>query len=206
MLDKIIIEFDKMIRTLYLTPLSKREHPDIGNEEALLSEKEKRQVIRMMRINHCGEICAQALYQGQALTSRDKANKYTFEESADEETEHLAWTLARLKELGSGPSKLIPFFYFTSLATGVAAGIMGDKWSLGFLAETEKQVELHLQEHLDKLPPQDLKSIAILEQMKKDEIAHGEKAKQAGAAKLPAIVKQLMQFSSKIMTKTTYYI
>jgi ubiquinone biosynthesis monooxygenase Coq7 len=160
-----------------------------------------------MRINHCGEICAQALYQGQALTARDKSHQEAFEHAAYEETEHLAWTKSRVKELGGHISVLNPLFYFGSLAIGVTAGIFGDKWNLGFLAETERQVESHLTHHLEQIPADDVKSKAILSQMKEDEIKHAHMAVEyGGVAELPLPVKLMMKAMSKVMTKTTYYL
>ena len=157
-----------------------------------------------MRINHCGEVCAQGLYQGQALTARDKSNQQALDHAAYQETEHLAWTEQRIQELGGKTSLLNPLFYVGSLAIGVSAGILGDKWNLGFLEETEKQVEAHLSDHLEKLPEHDNKSRAILEQMKIDEIEHAHMAHDFGAAELPAPVKTLMKLTSKIMTSAAY--
>jgi ubiquinone biosynthesis monooxygenase Coq7 len=157
-----------------------------------------------MRINHCGEICAQALYQGQALSSRDAAVKRELALAAWEETEHLNWTAQRIAELGSRKSLLNPFWYAGSLAIGLFAGKCGDSWSLGFLAETERQVEGHLESHLASLPAQDLRSREVLEQMKADEIRHAETATHHGARELPAPVKFAMKLSSRLMTKLSY--
>lgn len=206
MLDNFIIEFDKVVKTLFTEPTSTRPHPDNNLSEPELTDEEKKHVIGLMRINHCGEICAQGLYQGQAITTRDKCNKEAFQEAAYEETEHLAWTEHRIKELGGRTSILNPLYYGASLAMGITAGILGDKWNLGFLEETERQVEAHLNEHLEILPYKDLKSKAILQQMRDDEIGHAEMAHNYGAATLPKPVKLLMKLSSKVMTKTTYFI
>jgi ubiquinone biosynthesis monooxygenase Coq7 len=159
-----------------------------------------------MRINHCGEICAQALYQGQALTSRSDATKMALQKAADEETEHLAWTKSRINELGGKTSLLNPLFYCGSLALGITAGLFGDKWSLGFLEETEKQVEVHLDSHINAIHPKDEKTKAILKQMKIDENSHAQMAHKEGAATLPTSIKSVMGMFSKIMTKATYYI
>ncbi len=206
MLDKFIIQIDKALRTLTQKAVSRREHPDANIPETTLTKSEIKQVVGLMRIDHCGEICAQGLYQGQALTSRDKTNKEAFEQAAFEEIEHLAWTEKRINELGGKTSYLNPLFYVGSLALGVGAGILGDKWNLGFLEETEKQVGQHLDEHLHQIPQHDEKSKAILEQMKHDEAKHAHMAQNYGAADLPTPIKLLMQASSKLMTKTTYYI
>ena len=157
-----------------------------------------------MRVNHCGEVCAQALYQGQALTARDPAARQALRHAADEEVEHLAWTQRRLAELGSHRSVLNPLWYAGSLAMGVAAGVIGDQWNLGFLAETERQVGAHLQSHLSELPQQDEKSRAIVSQMYLDEMSHAELADQMGAVPLPRPVPQLMQLTSKLMTQLSY--
>jgi len=205
-LDKFIIEFDKGLRTLFaqaptLRPLPGRDLPD-----AELGSEEKRHAAALMRINHCGEICAQALYQGQALTARNVEVKAALEQAAWEETEHLNWTETRIAELGGRKSLLNPLWYTGSLALGALAGALGDKWSLGFLAETEHQVEKHLESHLGQLPEQDEKSRAILEQMKTDEIQHATTALEHGGTELPLPVKAAMRLSSKLMTKTAYWI
>ena len=206
LIDKIIIEMDKIIKTLTVKAVSQRRHPDAELEESELSESDKTHSLSLMRINHCGEICAQGLYQGQALTSRSKDNRQAFEQAAFEETEHLAWTEQRIQELGGKVSVLNPLFYLASLSMGVVAGVVGDKWNLGFLEETEHQVEKHLEEHLHLLPKGDQKSLAIVQQMKQDEHKHAEMAHNFGAAELPQVIKKMMQLSSGVMTKTTYYI
>jgi len=174
--------------------------------EADLDTEQKRHVVGLMRVNHCGEICAQALYQGQALTSRDPAIREALRGAADEETEHLAWTEQRISELGGRKSLLNPFLYLGSLTLGLAAGALGDKWNLGFLAETERQVEAHLDGHLANLPPNDARSREIVDQMRLDEIQHAKTAIQNGAAELPAPVKMAMKLAAKLMTGTAYRI
>ncbi|TXH55037.1 MAG: 2-polyprenyl-3-methyl-6-methoxy-1,4-benzoquinone monooxygenase [Bacteroidia bacterium] len=206
LLDKIICETDKILKTLLTKPTTRRLYPDQDISEAELSENERKKVIGLMRVNHTGEICAQALYQGQALTARNKEHQKEFNDAAYEEEEHLAWTKKRIDELGGKTSILNPLFYLSSLSLGILAGMCGDKWNLGFLEETEKQVEKHIASHIELLPILDKKSKAILEQMKIDEIKHGEMAHDSGATELPFIVKKLMVLSSKIMTKTTYYL
>lgn len=206
MLDKIITEFDKVLKTLTATQYSNRPHPDHNIDETDLSDEDKKHACSLMRVNHSGEVCAQALYQGQSLTSRDKSNARAFEDAAFEETEHLAWTAQRIEELGGRQSLLNPLFYLGSLSIGVFAGLCGDKWSLSFLEETEKQVEKHLDEHLEILPFADKKSIAIVTQMKSDEAQHAEMANKLGAASMPKPLKLLMKISSKLMTKTAYHI
>jgi ubiquinone biosynthesis monooxygenase Coq7 len=205
-LDKLIIEFDKGLRTLLAQAHTARAFPDAGLPEAQLGESEKKHAAALMRINHSGEICAQALYQGQALTARDPAIQSKLQQAAQEETEHLAWMAKRVHELGSHLSVLNPVWYTGSLALGAVAGLLGDKWNLGFLAETERQVGGHLQSHLASLPPQDEKSRAVVQQMYVDETRHSEMAKQLGGAELPEPVKMLMQASSKVMTKTVYWV
>ena len=206
LIDKIIIEIDKVVKTLSVKAVSIREHPDANINEEEMSESQKKHSISLMRINHCGEICAQALYQGQALTSRNQDTRELFENSAFEEIEHLAWTSSRIHELGGRTSVLNPLFYFASLTMGVTAGVIGDKWNMGFLEETELQVSKHLSEHLEEISKHDTKSIASIKQMKEDEEGHAMLASQSGAVELPDLVKNIMQFGSKIMTKITYYI
>lgn len=205
-LDKLITEFDKGLRTLLAPAHTTRGYPDAGLPEAALSDSERKHAAALMRINHSGEICAQALYQGQALTARDPAIQEKLQQAADEETEHLAWTAKRVHELGSHLSVLNPVWYTGSLALGAAAGLLGDKWNLGFLAETEHQVGGHLQSHLERLPAQDEKSRAVVQQMYVDETRHSEMAKELGGAELPLPVRLLMRATSKIMTKTVYRI
>ena len=202
--DHFIIEADKILRTLFASQSSVRPHPDAGLPEAELSETERRHVAGLMRVNHSGEVCAQALYQGQALTSRDPAVRDALREAAHEEVEHLAWTEQRLRELGSHTSFLNPLWYVGSLTLGVVAGKLGDRWNLGFLAETEKQVTAHLESHLDRLPESDEKSAAIIRQMAIDETSHAHTADGLGAAQFPPVIKQLMQQTSRLMTSLSY--
>jgi ubiquinone biosynthesis monooxygenase Coq7 len=159
-----------------------------------------------MRVNHVGEVCAQALYQGQALTCRSAEIRRALERAAGEETDHLAWTERRIKELGSRKSLLNPLWYLGALSLGALAGKVGDAWSLGFLAETERQVEAHLDHHLTGLPKEDIKSLAIVEQMKIDEVAHAETAVRLGAQAMPAYVKTVMRAAASVMTRTAYYL
>ena len=199
MLDRVITEFDRALRTLAGEPRSIRPMP--GNElpEALLTAEEKQHAARLMRINHVGEVCAQALYQGQALTARSDYTRDKLRAAAFEETEHLAWTFERIKALGGRTSVLNPLWYGGALAMGVVAGVLGDKWNLGFLAETERQVEAHLSDHLGCLPEADAKSRAVLAQMKIDEAAHADCAQTLGAAPLPAPVQAAMHAASGVM-------
>ena len=205
-IDRLIIEADKVLRTLFVAQTSVRPHPDAGLPEADLAEAERRHVAGLMRVNHSGEVCAQALYQGQALTSRDPAVRDALKEAAHEEVEHLAWTEQRLRELGSHTSWLNPLWYAGSLTMGVVAGKLGDRWNLGFLAETEKQVTAHLESHLDRLPEADVKSAAIILQMAIDETSHAHTAESLGAAQFPPLLKTLMQQTSKLMTSLSYRI
>jgi ubiquinone biosynthesis monooxygenase Coq7 len=205
-LDNLIIGFDRGLRTLFSEAHSVRPFPDAGLPEHDMSEAEKRHAAALMRINHCGEICAQALYQGQALTARDPEVQHKLEQAAQEETEHLAWTSHRVHELGGRLSLLNPVWYSSSLAIGAFAGLLGDKWNLGFLAETERQVGAHLQSHLASLPPQDDKSRAVVQQMYVDEVQHADMAVQLGGAELPLPVKLAMRMSGKVMTRTAYWV
>ena len=159
-----------------------------------------------MRVNHTGEVCAQALYQGQALTARSRESQVALERAAGEETEHLAWTAQRIEELGGRTSVLNPLFYTGSFAIGAVAGLLGDRWNLGFLAETERLVVRHLEGHLNVLPAEDRKSRAIVDEMRHDEARHATTALEHGAAELPAPVRGLMRIASRVMTRATYWI
>lgn len=203
-LDELICGFDTALRTLAAPATSARPHPDAAHDEVLMSAEEKQHAAGLMRVNHCGEVCAQALYQGQALTARDPATREALRQAAQEEVEHLAWTERRLQELGSHKSLFNPLWYAGSLAIGVTAGVIGDKWNLGFLAETERQVGAHLQSHLQKLPAQDERSRAIVAQMYTDEMSHADKAEELGAASLPQPLPGLMRLTSKVMTSLSY--
>ena len=206
MIDAPIIAFDKAIRTLFAPARTVRPIPGAALPESPLDNDQKQHAAALMRINHCGEICAQALYQGQTMMSADPTIREALEYAAQEETEHLAWTEQRIAELGGRKSLLNPLWYGGALTIGLIAGKLGDRWNLGFLAETELQVEAHLKSHLDSLPAADQKSRAIVEQMKQDEAQHAITAKQLGAHNLPLPVRLAMKAASKIMTKTAYYL
>ncbi len=205
-LNAVIPEFDKALRAVFARAPTRRQMPGADLPEAELSVAEKQHVAALMRVNHCGEICAQALYQGQALASRDPAVRRELEIAAWEETEHLNWTEARIGELGGRKSLLNPLWYGGSLAIGAIAGKCGDAWSLGFLAETERQVEGHLADHMARLPAHDRKSWEVLEQMKRDEIRHAETAVDHGARELPPPIKLAMKLTSRLMTRLSYWI
>jgi ubiquinone biosynthesis monooxygenase Coq7 len=206
-LDRGIIEFDKVITTLWGTPpTTDRPVPDADLVNPELSQQEQNHAAALMRVNHAGEVSAQALYQGQALTAKLPDVRESMEHSAIEENDHLVWCENRLIELNSHKSVLNPAWYAGSFAIGAIAGKLGDQWSLGFVAETEKQVIRHLEEHLDSISEQDIKSRAVLNQMKEDEAKHGALAADAGGAELPLPVRKLMGLVSKVMTKTSYYI
>ncbi len=206
MLDRLIIEFDKGLRAIGAQAMSHRKHPDATIAENILESDDKRHAAALMRINHCGEICAQALYNGQSFTSRNPQIIAALQQASSEETEHLAWCEKRITELGGRKSLLNPLWYAGSFMLGATAGALGDRWNLGFLAETERQVGEHLKKHLDQLPATDDKSRAILEQMHIDELQHAETAVKSGAAELPTPVKAAMSLVSKLMTRTAYYV
>ena len=206
MIDQAIIQFDRALRTVFAPARSVRPLPGAELPDAPLSDEEKRHAAALMRINHCGEICAQALYQGQAMMSRDQGTRVALQEASNEETEHLAWTEQRIGELGGRKSLLNPVWYGGALAIGLLAGKFGDRWNLGFLAETERQVEAHLKGHLQTLPADDARSRAIVEQMKEDEMRHADTAVSLGALELPAPVKSAMKLASKVMTRTAYWV
>lgn len=206
-LDRLLIQADLGLRTLLGNPIpTDRPNPASTVPEADLTEAERREAMRLMRVNHTGEVCAQALYQGQALTARSDQVKRLMQESAAEENDHLTWCERRIEELDGRTSHLNPLFYIGSLTLGTVAGLAGDKWSLGFLAETERQVESHLDGHLSRLPEADERSRAVVEQMKEDERKHATTATEAGGADLPLPVRQLMRLASKVMTRTTYWV
>ena len=206
MIDHLIIGFDRALRTLLVPARTVRPVPGQGLPEADMSAEERRHTAALMRINHVGEVCAQALYQGQALVSRNESIRGALEEAAQQEEEHLAWTERRIAELGGRKSLLNPLWYSGALGIGILAGKLGDDWNLGFLAETERQVEAHLSGHLDRLPGNDRKSWHILEQMKQDEIEHAQTAVRLGARELPLPVKLAMKAASKVMTSAAYYV
>jgi ubiquinone biosynthesis monooxygenase Coq7 len=205
--DQFLIGIDNALRTLFGRPqVTERANPAECIEETEMSEEERDLTARLMRINHTGEVCAQALYQGQALTAKLPQIRATMERAAQEENDHLAWCETRLNELDNRKSMLNPFWYAGSFLIGAAAGLAGDKWSLGFVAETEHQVEAHLNDHMQRIPAQDQKSLAILEQMKDDEIHHATVALEAGGADLPTPIKAAMKLTSKLMTKSVFYL
>lgn len=205
-LDKLISTFDTGLRTLFAQPMPSRARPDADIQDVPLNDEEKQQAAALMRINHVGEVCAQALYSGQALVSRDVKIVNALKQAAIEETDHLAWCEGRIAELGGRKSLLNPLWYVGSFGLGVTAGLLGDRWNLGFLAETEKQVEAHLASHLEMLSPDDRKTRKIVEQMQSDEREHASTAQQLGGIALPLPVQFGMKIASKIMTKTAYYV
>ncbi len=206
--DQVIIGFDKRLKKIE-KPQKKRvfrQYPAKEIAESTLSSEEKRHIAGLMRVNHAGEIAAQALYKAQAVAARDPALRQAMQESAEEESDHLHWCETRLNELGSHTSYLEPVWFVGSFSIGLLAGSFGDRWNLGFLAETEHQVVDHLQEHLQQLPCQDEKTRAILVQMQKDEAHHADTAETAGGHRLPRPVRDLMAMTSQIMKKTAYRI
>jgi len=206
-LDKLLGAADDALRTVF-GPATKPERasPAEGMDESELSDAERRLAGQLMRVDHAGEVCAQALYQGQALTARLPTVREKMQQAAQEENDHLAWTEERISELGTHKSLLNPLWYAGSFTIGAVAGAIGDKWSLGFVVETENQVMEHLDEHLRELAPKDKKSRIILEQMKEDEGRHATTALNAGAASFPQPIKRIMKLSSKLMTRTALYI
>jgi len=206
-IDRLILEFDTALRSVAGGANAQRPIPgsDLGGNSGLDSF-ERKHAAGLMRVNHVGEVCAQALYQAQKLVARNPEIQEMLNHSGQEEMDHLAWCETRLHELGSHTSYLNPLWYAGSFAIGLAAGLAGDKWSLGFVAETEKQVENHLESHLETLPKEDRRSRAIVDQMRLDEIAHGQAAKNAGGANLPEPLQKIMQAMSKVMTATAYKI
>ena len=203
-MDRLIGAVDSALRTLFATPRAARGCPVVPAEETHLGAAERGHAAGLMRVNHVGEVCAQALYTAQALATRDPLLRRHLEQAAREETDHLAWTQGRLEELGSRPSLLNPLWYAGAFGLGLVAGRFGDPVSLGFVVETERQVEAHLQDHLARLPERDLRSRAIVEQMKADEMRHANTAVRYGARELPAPVKLAMKLSSKLMTRLSY--
>jgi ubiquinone biosynthesis monooxygenase Coq7 len=204
--DQFLIRFDRALRVISGQAKASRKNPAHLTQELDLSEAEKAHSAGLMRVNHVGEICAQALYDSQSVFSKQAVVREQFAHSGIEEEDHLAWTAQRLQELNSHTSLLKPLWYAGAYTCGLIAGKCGDAVSLGFVVETEKQVEAHLASHLEKLPQQDQKSRAIVEQMRVDEIAHGAAALSLGAQDLPAPVKLLMQGMAKVMTTTAYYV
>jgi ubiquinone biosynthesis monooxygenase Coq7 len=205
-LDHLITGMDKALRVIAGVASSSRPNPAAHAADADMSEQERRHAAGLMRVNHVGEVCAQALYNAQARFAKDPVMKEKFEKAGREEEDHLAWTAQRLAELNSQPSLLNPLWYAGAYAIGSVAAHLGDKRSLGFVVETERQVESHLDSHLALLPGQDAKSRAIVQQMKDDEIAHGEAAREMGGEDAPEPVRAAMAIASKFMTTTAYYI
>ena len=205
-LDDLIRGFDRSLRVMSGVSVAHRPNPAAKLSEQPLSEQERRHSAGLMRVNHVGEVCAQALYESQARFARNPGTQAQLRHAGDEELDHLAWTAARLTELGSRPSLLNPLWYAGSFALGAIAARMGDARSLGFVVETERQVEAHLNSHLSELPASDLRSRAIVAQMRDDEAAHGASAQAMGAADLPLPVRTAMRGMAKLMTGTAYYI
>ena len=205
-LDDLIGAFDHSLRVISGVTAAHRPNPAARVSEQPLSERERRHSAGLMRVNHVGEVCAQALYEAQARFARNPVTQAQLRHAREEELDHLSWTAARLTELGSRPSLLNPLWYAGSFALGVIAARMGDAHSLGFVVETERQVEAHLNSHLSELPDSDLRSRAIVAQMRDDEAAHGASAQAMGAADLPLPVRTAMRGIAKLMTGTAYYL
>jgi ubiquinone biosynthesis monooxygenase Coq7 len=205
-MDRLLGAADSALRTLFAKPRAGRPCPVVPADETQLDSRERRHAAALMRVNHVGEVCAQALYTAQALATRDPALRAHFERAAGEETDHLAWTADRLAELGDRPSLLNPLWYAGAFGLGLLAGRLGDRVSLGFVVETERQVEAHLQGHLDRLPAADHASRAIVAQMKDDEAAHAAQALDAGATELPRPAKAMMRAAARVMTTTAHYV
>lgn len=205
-LDRFIVVFDQALRTVFVPAISSRHMPGDPVLSEVLSAEEKRRITCLMRVNHSGEICAQALYQGQAITARNPEVQQALLAASKEEVDHLAWCETRLQELGGRKSFLNPVWYGASFAVGAFSGLLGDRWNLGFLMETERQVEGHLQSHLDRLPIGDLRTRAIVEQMKLDEASHAQTAYGHGAVELPRAVKLAMRLTSNVMTRVAHWV
>lgn len=203
-IDRLIAEFDRALRTVSSVAEPSRLSPAAALPEAELSEHDRRHAAALMRVNHVGEVCAQALYQGQALTARDPHARRALERAAREEEDHLAWSAQRVDELGGRTSLLNPVWYAGAFTIGTVAGVLGDRWNLGFLAETERQVEEHLSGHLERLPEKDERTRTLVEAMRADEARHRDTAVRLGAAALPAPVKLAMRFASGLMTRIAY--
>ena len=205
--DRLLAGVGSLLRTVSAAPAhAARENPAAGLDDPPMSASEISHAAGLMRVNHAGEIAAQGLYQGHAAVARDPDIEDQMQRAADEELDHLAWCEERLKELGSGPSRLNPVWYGGAFAIGAASGILGDRWSLGFIEETERQVVEHLTGHLDRLPANDLRSRAIVDRMRDEEAMHGENARDAGASDLPAPFKRMMRLTARVMTGTAYWL
>jgi ubiquinone biosynthesis monooxygenase Coq7 len=198
--DRLILEFDRALRAIAGVQTAQRPSPAAGVAEGALDAATREDSAALMRVNHVGEVCAQALYQGQALTARNDHTRASLEQAAREEADHLAWSAERIRELGGRPSLLNPLWYAGSLALGIGAGLLGDRWNLAFLAETERQVEEHLGGHLRRLAPQDARTRAVVDAMRADEARHRDTAIALGAAELPAPAKLAMRAMAKAMT------
>jgi ubiquinone biosynthesis monooxygenase Coq7 len=205
-IDRVIGEIDKAIRVLAAPVHASRPSPVPPGGELVLDEADRLESSRLMRVNHSGEVAAQALYQGQALTARDGAVSSAMRRAASEEMDHLAWCDQRLRELNGRTSLLNPLWYAGSFAIGAVAGAFGDRTSLGFVAETEKQVEAHLRGHTDRLPAADGRSRAIVDQMTRDEASHGAQATSLGGARLPFLIRSAMRLTSRVMTRSSYWL
>jgi len=206
-LDDLIIELDKGIKSSsYNIQEYIRAYPAESTQEVELNEFEKNHSAGLMRVNQAGEVCAQALYRGQSLTAELKATQKQLKEAAEEEMDHLAWCNRRLNELGDKPSVLNPLWYFMSFSIGALTGLAGDKWSLGFVEETERQVVAHLDSHLDEISEKDIKTKTVINKMRDDEDAHARQAKKSGASELPDEIKTGMSWVARLMTSTSYYI
>jgi len=203
-LDRFIIGFDRTLRTLFAPAMSARPTPGEDLPESEMDAATREHAAALMRVNHTGEICAQALYQGQALSARRPESRQALEQAAREEEDHLAWSAERIRELGGRPSLLNPLWYAGSFAIGAAAGLLGDRWNFAFLAETERQVEEHLTGHLEALPPEDQRTRAVVEAMRADEARHRASALELGAAELPEPVRLAMRLASRVMTTVAY--
>ncbi len=204
--DRLLAAFDHALKALTSTPQASRPRPTPGGAGAPLDDAARREAGALMRVNHVGEVCAQALYSAQALATADPELRRQFQHAADEETDHLAWTAERLAELGARPSLLNPLWYAGAFGIGLIAAGAGDKTSLGFLVETERQVEHHLDGHLERLPAGDAQSRAIVAQMKDDEAGHAMAAERAGARRLAAPVRWAMRAAARVMTTTAHYV
>jgi ubiquinone biosynthesis monooxygenase Coq7 len=203
-MDRLIGEFDRALRAIAGVANASRPSPGEQKPEAQLEDTERAHASALMRVNHVGEVCAQALYQGQSLTAREPHTKAALQQAAREEEDHLAWSAERIRELGGRPSLLNPLWYAGAFAIGTVAGALGERWNLAFLAETEKQVEEHLTGHLAQLPPADERTRAVVEAMRDDEAKHRMTAVRLGAAELPRAARAAMRFASKVMTTVAY--
>lgn len=206
-IDRLIGGIDAALRTIAAPSRhTARDNPASGVEDHPMSDRDRSHAAGLMRVNHAGEIAAQGLYQGHASVARDRSIEQQMQQAADEELDHLGWCEQRLSELGEAPSRLSPLWYAGAFAIGAASGALGDRWSLGFIAETEKQVGEHLSDHLERLPADDEKSRVIVSRMREEELTHGANAETAGARELPAPVRRLMRAAAKVMTRTAYWI